>query len=339
MFSEKQLEAMGIGNWSDLASDFAGADLLLGNGFSLNLAGHFNYESLFKDFLSRLTENERKTFKSFGTNHFELIQEILINAKNVNKIFKITVDSRIEDALELLRNGLITSIQNNHPRSNQIDWNQLESLSKQLTNFGDIFTLNYDLFLYHIILQMKDKSIEEGRYPSYSDFFWGDYDERFKKFMDYDIRHEKHVYYLHGTLFIFKLPPDTCKLIRGDDSAELVEMIREVIVRRGVMPLFVSEGRYKEKLKAIERSNYLSFCYESFEKSKEKLVIFGSSLSEQDAHIAIAINYKKNKRELAMSIHIGNKSKDELQGEIKRLRRKFASHKISFFDSETIFKF
>jgi len=265
--------------------------------------------------------------------------EILIDAKRVNELFEIDTDNRrIDGAIKFLKNGLIESIRNNHPRSSQINQEQLQRLSIQLNNFSDIFTLNYDLFLYHIILKMKDKSDKENRDAPYSDYFWGEYDEQFKQFMDYDYPNRKHIYYLHGALFLFKIPPDTLKLRRGDAPRELIEMIGDVITR-GIMPLFVSEGHYKEKLKAIERSNYLSFCYEALEQSKNKLVIFGSSLSSQDAHIANAINYKRNNRELAIAIHIGNKSKDELEREMKSLKAKFKFHKIYFFDSETIFKF
>jgi len=338
MLNEEQLKELGIENWSNLVKDFNGADLLLGNGFSVNLTGHFNCTSLFQEFLEHCEPIERGIFRSFGTNNFELIQEILINAKKVNELFKIGTNQRINNAIELLKNGLIESIRNTHPSSSQIDRNQLQ-LSIQLNNFGDIFTLNYDIFLYHIILKMKDESDRENKLAPYSDYFWGGKpDEQFKQFMDYDEYHDKHIYYLHGALFLFKIPPDTFKLKRGDEPKELVAMIGDVI-NRGIMPLFVSEGKYKEKLKAIERSNYLSFCYKSLEKSQSRLVIFGSSLSNQDAHIAKAINYKRNKRELAIAIHIGNKSKNELEEETQRLKIKFKSHKIYFFDSETILKF
>jgi len=111
------------------------------------------------------------------------------------------------------------------------------------------------------------------------------------------------------------------------------------VIRKGRMPLFVSEGTSKEKLKTIEQSNYLSFCYENLEISSNKLVIFGSSLSLRDTHIANAINYKKNKRELSIAIHINDKSKNYLEKEITRLKAKFKSHKIHFFDSATIFDF
>jgi hypothetical protein len=338
MVSEKQLKGLGIKNWTELANTFKEADLLLGNGFSINLHGHFNYASLFQEFLKKRTPRERKIFESFGTHHFEFIQETLLNAKRVNKIFGIAqTDRKIDDAITILKNGLVESIRNNHPSSSKIDMTQLQKLSVQLNNFADIFTLNYDLFLYHIIMQAKDESEKQKKVAPYSDYFWGEDDEQFIQFMDYDEYHPKHIYYLHGALFLFKIPPDTFKLRRGDKPKELVTMIGDVIAD-GKMPLFVSEGRYKDKLKAIERSNYLSFCYEALKQSEKPLVIFGSSLT-YDKHIIKAINYKKIKRKLAIAIHIGNKPENELEADINRFKKDFKGHKISFFDSKTIFKF
>jgi hypothetical protein len=338
MVSEKQPQELDIESWPELSNTFKEADLLLGNGFSLNLAGHFNYDSLFEEFLKRRKPEERRTFRNFRTNNFELIQEILNNAKRVNELLGIDMDSKIDDVMESLRNGLIQTIQQTHPQSNKIDKTQLQKLSIQLNNFGDIYTLNYDLFLYHIILKIKDKSDKERIIAPYSDYFWGEDDKQFLQFMDYDDYHPKHVYYLHGALFIFKMPPGTFKLRRADIPKELIVMIGDII-NKGTMPLFVSEGKYTEKLKAIERSKYLGFCYEHLEKSDKKLVIFGSSLSSQDAHIADAINHKRNNRELAIAIHTNRKTRDKIEEEIKRLRKIFKRHKIHFFDSETIFKF
>ena len=187
-------------------------------------------------------------------------------------------------------------------------------------------------------MQMKDESDKRNADAPYSDFFWGgEPDEQFKQFMGYDEYNRKYVYYLHGALFLFRIPPDTFKLKRGD-SKELVSMIGDAI-NNGNMPLFVSEGKYKEKLKAIERSDYLSFCYKRLEESNNKLVIFGSSLSPQDTHIFNAINYRKNSRELAIAVHIGDKSRNALEREITRLETKFRRHRRYFFNSETIFKF
>ena len=326
-------------DWSNIAQNFTEADLLLGNGFSLNITGHFNYDSLFQEFLRNCEPSKRHIFRSFGTNNFEIIQEILINAKRVNILLKIATNSKIDEAIKLLKNELVISIQKTHPYSSQINWNQLSNLSTQLNIFSDIFTLNYDLFLYHIILHMKDKSNIDGRDAPYSDYFWGEYDNQFKQFMNYDDYNHQHVYYLHGALFLFKIPPETLKLKRGDAPKELIEMIGDAINYRGIMPIFVSEGKYKEKLKTIERSNYLSFCYEALEQSTNDLVIFGSSLSNQDAHIVKAINHKRNRRDLAISIHIGEKSAQDLEKELKYFRNKFPRHKVTFYDSRTLFKF
>lgn len=327
-----------IVNWQDISKHFLGADLLLGNGFSLNLTGHFKYRSLFRVFLNDCALKDREIFRSFSNNNFESIQETLINTIKVNRLFDIENNKNLYSAIDNLKKGLIKAIRNNHPLNSQIDNTQLIKLSTQLNHFADIFTLNYDLFLYHIILKMKDKSDKENKDAPYSDYFWGEYDEQFREFIDYDYPDRKHIHYLHGALFLFEKSPVTLKLIRANRAKELVTLIGEII-NSGTMPLFVSEGKSKEKLKMINHSNYLVFIKEILEKSQNKLVIFGTSLSPQDNHIINAINYRKNKRELAISIHTSDKTKKALDEETNRLSKKFKSHKIVYFDSSTIFEF
>jgi hypothetical protein len=195
MISEKQIEDLGIKNWAALSKRFDNADILLGNGFSINLAGHFNYKSLFEEFLKNCKPKERAIFQSFDKRHFELIQESLISAKNVNKWLDIKdPEKKIENAINALRNGLIESIGKTHPKAVNVDFNQLRSLSLQLNNFNDIYTLNYDLFLYHIIMQMKDEAERKKADMPYSDYFWGgEPTDQYKYFMDFDENHEKHV--------------------------------------------------------------------------------------------------------------------------------------------------
>ena len=43
-----------IKQWDEIKEDFQGADILLGNGFSINLSPSFNYTSLFETFLLSL---------------------------------------------------------------------------------------------------------------------------------------------------------------------------------------------------------------------------------------------------------------------------------------------
>jgi hypothetical protein len=87
MLNNKELEELGIQNWAELRKQFEGSNLLLGNGFSLNIASSFHYESLFKKFLEKCPPEYACKFIEFKTHNFEKILEKLINAKEVNIIF------------------------------------------------------------------------------------------------------------------------------------------------------------------------------------------------------------------------------------------------------------
>jgi hypothetical protein len=144
------------------------------------------------------------------------------------------------------------------------------------------------------------------------------------------------VYYLHGALFLFKEPSYAydLKLRRGGSGVELIEVISRNI-RDGRMPLFVSEGTAEQKKQAISRSDYLTFALEKLASSGKALVIFGTSLSDQDRHIVDTIN--ENKRVLAVSIHIDTKSRREIESTEYQIRSKFPEHELVFFDSSTLF--
>ncbi|MFH1650534.1 MAG: DUF4917 family protein [Chloroflexota bacterium] len=339
IYPGKLKEGIKIHNWSEISPDFIGADLLLGNGFSINLVGHLKYESLFQKFVDNLEFEDQEIFTSFHNNNFELIQETLINALEVNKLFKIKPSDGIIRAIDILRNGLIKSIKSNHPSYSNINQAQLTRIAIQLDEFGDIYTLNYDLFLYHIIMLVKDRCEKDKTKQKYSDYFWKEYeaDARFNQFMDSDEYPNKHIHYLHGALFIFEEPIHTVKIIRRGNKNELIDLIDEAIVD-GIIPLFISEGKPEKKLEAIRSNDYLTFALREFRDSNNKLIIYGSSLSTQDAHIVNAISRRSNK-ELAIAIHIDEKNQGQISKDLARFNEIFYKHKISFFDSDTIFKF
>jgi hypothetical protein len=336
MLNEEELKKLGVLDWSSIATKFKEADLLLGNGFSLNFSDRFDYNSLFEEFLSNCSPENRHTFEHFKTSNFEFILEKLSHAREVNQIFGIKT-SKIEEAIEYLKDGLIKTIQTIHPRAGDIDKERLKGIAAQLDRFNDIFTLNYDLFLYHIIMILLDMHKAATNVRPYSDYFWDRYSTQFLKFVDHqDYPQYKLLYYLHGALFLFQESFDNIfKLRKADDSPELVELIREVI-QEGRIPLFVSEGKHEQKMETINRSYYLQFALEKLENAESSLVIFGTSLSDQDQHIVDAIN--QNKRELAVSIHVGTKSGEAVEEEKYRINKKFAKHKVKFFNSETLFK-
>lgn len=99
------------------------------------------------------------------------------------------------------------------------------------------------------------------------------------------------------------------------------------------MPLFVSEGASKAKLRTIGRSPYLSFCLDSLRDDQENTVVFGHSLGDQDKHIIAALN-KGASREVAVSLY--PRTKDQLNIQEKaRITHLLGENKLRFFDSTT----
>lgn len=348
MISQDQLRELGIYSWADLENDFKNSNILLGNGFSRSLADTFNYESLFTEFLSKCPSEYANIFRRFGTTNFENIMEKLTYAIYVNELFG-KQEPRIEEAAKILQDGLITTIGDIHPKSEAIFWDRLETMANKIRFFSDIYTLNYDLFIYHIIMILKDqfeKNQQHLNSPEYkklwqhSDSFYGDeYEEgRFRR-CKYYIASTRYraVYYLHGALFVFGFGEqiDEMKLIRKDREIELIELIGDTI-KEGNMPVFVCEGSSDKKLEQINSSSYLKFAHRDFARTeKHKFVVFGCSLSQQDTHIINVLD--KSGNALAISLHIGEKTIDKLKTIEQDYENKFTKAEVRFFDSETLF--
>ena len=260
--------------------------------------------------------------------------EWLDNAQKVNGIFDIE-STVIESSRAVLRDGLIQAIEAKHPRKTNVNWQQLQTISQAFDNFGDIFTLNYDALLYHIIMIGVDRHTNSSSIRPYNDYFWKRIDSRYLEFQDYqDIKKYKHVYYLHGALFIFK--PSSAELkIKSYNGDELVECIAHEIAQ-SKFPLFVSEGSAKDKELAISRSSYLSFALRKLKETDKSLVIYGTSLSDPDKHIVTAIN--RRRRNIAYAVYVKDKTQEQLQAELKIIQDRLTYNiKLEFFDASTLF--
>lgn len=331
-----ELDALGIVEWSALEADFVGSDLLLGNGFSVSMWPDFNYSSLFDKFLATCGEADRHAFEAFDTSNFEFILEDLSSADKVNRIFGIG-GSEVPDAISKIRTGLITTIHDIHPTPYEIDWDRLHQIPQQLEPFGDIYTVNYDALIYHVILSALDR-FNAGIGPNrYNDYFWNRVSNRYLQFMDFqDYEPYRHIYYLHGALFLFRGSQEDLKLRKNSASEGLLELISNAL-NSGEVPLFVSEGTSEQKMRAISRSHYLRFCYDKLREKREKLVMYGISLSPaQDQHIIDAI--KRKTEHIAIAVYPGDKSAEQLRDDLDDFASKFPSHDLRFFDATTLFQ-
>jgi hypothetical protein len=92
-----------------------------------------------------------------------------------------------------IREGLITSINKMHPRTINVNQEKITWISKQFLEFTNIFTTNYDLFLYYIILEAR----------KFNDHFFSRYNAKYNCFENPDVMDRQHIYYLHEHCFYF----------------------------------------------------------------------------------------------------------------------------------------
>jgi len=323
-----------IYHWDELQDSFKGADIFLGNGFSININSALNYKSLFDKFLTYLNPDEKEIFKKFNSTNFEGIQNQLTTALQVSKLFNYET-SGIENSVGLLKSGLLKAIKDLHPAFTKIDPKTLFQLSVGLDWFEDIYTTNYDIFLYHIILITLDRRKRDGKVKAYQDFFRKDNADL--AFNDKPLPGFKNLYYIHGALFLHKHEGRIVKIWRGSKTDELLELIR-LQVHLGNVPVFVSEGKAKLKEDTITDSPYLTFCRSAFKASRNRLVVYGFSFSDYDEHLISDLN--ENKRKIAIGLHLPGLADDQIQRKVKGIEKqlyKYRSGEIRYFDSGTLF--
>ncbi|AEL27388.1 DUF4917 family protein [Cyclobacterium marinum] len=322
-----QKNEVNIKQWDSIEKNFTNCPLLLGNGFSLNFSSRLLYQNLYEKYIENCPEDVKKLFKEFKSTNFEKILEHLESTERVCSALKIK-QHRISKNKELIKQGLIDSINRIHLTPEDINIDQIKLVSNQINNFNQIFTTNYDLFLYYLILESK----------KFGDYFYMPFieDRRFKLFNPGDKYKENHVYYLHGSLLIFEKPVETIKIKRNENW--LIKVITDEISKDNY-PLFISEGTSEMKLKSIQSNNYLTYCFRELKENKNKnIVIYGQSLSDQDSHIVKEID--KNYDKIAISIRVSeNKTINELKSEMNRIKSILSNAEIVFYDSSSLFKF
>lgn len=337
MPTREELNFNNIYEWNFIQARYEKPHLLLGNGFSLMFSNNFSYNSLFELFLNNCNPQYRELFEHFETTNFELIQKYLTYAHRVNTLLNLPTEE-IVAALEQLKNGLIQTIEQVHPRTADINFEQLSNIAIQLSQFGDIFTTNYDLYLYHIIMISKDLSLVDRSYVAYQDWFWGSNAPiGFKEFMTYQTYRYKNLFYLHGSLFIFNRGVMNIKLLKNNNGSELIESISNEI-RNNHFPIFVTEGTGTQKEESINNNNYLTFCLSRLRKLNGPIIVFGNTLGEFDSHILKAI--KEKPRDIVYCIYPVNRTIAEINAEKFDFLAKFNNYngQIDFVDSTTVFE-
>lgn len=277
--------------------------LLLGNGFSLAFkADLFSYSSLFAraDFRS-LSKNARRTFDVLNTTNFEEVMNALRKAARLIKLYdnKSKLVTQFEKDADGLREVLVSSIAGNHPsHPGIINEEQFLACRSFLSNFQSLYTINYDLLLYWVVMH----EIENGPTLKSDDGFRTPESGQ-EDYVTWDVENtnQQNVHYLHGALHIFDAGAELQKYTWINTGVRLIDQIRSAL-KSNLYPLFVAEGKSTQKLDKIQHSGYLSRAFRSFANVGGDLFIFGHSMADSDDHILNLMRKNKISR-VFVSLH------------------------------------
>ena len=337
---------MNLESYKDIISDLnkkkRTKHLLLGNGFSMSYDKDiFSYNAL-SNFINN-TEDEllKKLFTIINTFNFEDIMRQLDIFHKLSAEFAKdkTLSSKILKARDALKNSLVDAISALHPehvfkippkKSNKC----AAFLKEYLDKDGHIFTTNYDLLLYWVLMR------NQGQLSNFVDGFGKEYIEKEEYEPDFEPefgdlewgpnKEDQRVHYLHGALHLFDKGNCIEKEIYDGDC--LLQNIKERIEKKEY-PIFVTAGDGKQKLEHILHNQYLNFCYEKLSTISGSLIILGFGFGDYDDHIIEAINKaKKQKHDKRLwSVYIGIFSKDDLK-RVESIKSKIKC-KVNLFDS------
>ena len=323
-------------------------NLLFGNGFSIAFNPNiFSYNALAKKINDGGDEELKGVFKTLGTQNFELAMKQLDIMCRVVDDLKGPVDfkDKIKKVHEKIKQALIDTISSMHPVNVFSVQNEkakvcadflrefLDSRNnhngKKISG-GQIFSTNYDLLLYWVVMSQLVESHGNGKY---CDGFAYEDGGRERLIWGYH-RDTQNIHYLHGTLPFFNEGGELVKLRYNGNT--LIENVTDQI-KDNKYPLFVAAGTKEDKKEQISQSAYLRFCYEKLCKIEGALVILGFRFGENDEHIIDAINKAADMRRggnRLFSVYIGYYS-DGDKSRIARIENKFKCA-VRIFPSSTL---
>jgi hypothetical protein len=269
-------------DWSEVQGRHRWQTLLLGNGLSINVWPRFAYRNLFEHAeRTGLNETDRALFGD--TPNFELVLADLLTAVRVNGIVGVETKALYE-RYRSIQMALGHAVRAVHVDRDDVSMAARAAIRAELERFEWIFTTSYDLLLYWAIAS-------PGHFKPFKDHF------RYGARLEFDpsrtrvFAGEIPVYFLHGALHLVVGGTGVTWKLKRTAIQNLLDQFGEPIPDdEQARPLLVTEGSARDKLQAIEANPYLSHALDRLRTNDRPLVVFGSSLSEHDRHIADALN-------------------------------------------------
>lgn len=324
---------MPVQNWNDIADDFQDA-FLIGNGASVAIHAGFNYPSLWQKaidegYISPELIHIAEELE-LGAN-FELLMRHLWIASLVNDKFDINTNP-IDQKYGELRDALIEVVGEIHCDFEAVR-PQLRKAGDFCQRFNTIFSLNYD-FLPYWAFQDSNERNERHRYKDcfVNSVFREDWES-----LREPIRGEDKCtlyFYPHGALHLASGQNLDVKITANGEN--LLDTVQRYWMQNKFIPLFVSEGHNRAKLKSIRRSDYLSRIYSDvLPNSVRSLAVYGWSLSAEDEHLLQQIGHGRCDR-IAVSVHLPSVDDvNDFVAEKTRLLSRFGIDEVVFYDANS----
>ena len=251
--------------------------VLLGNGFSRAFDNErFDYAALYE--AARFPERLADVFDAVDTRDFETVLRRLDQFLLLLPAYGVGAEVRAEVRSDrtLVRRSLIQALRAHHPDGPwAIEDDEAERCATFLRQFRTIFTVNYDLLLYWVIVKHLTHVTDDG-FRGMSTLTWQGRDAV-----------GQNVYYVHGGLHLWEART-TVRKLRYEEGTTLIDQLSAEL-EAGNYPLFVSEGTSAQKRERIYTNEYLSTAYAALRANSEPLVVYGMRLGAPDRHIIDAI--------------------------------------------------
>ena len=207
--------------------------LLLGNGFSRACRNElFAYDALYDVIKEDLPPRLQRAFKALRTQDFEVIMRSLFTAGRLVHIYSErprhdsieNVKSFFKGDISILRDSLAEAISKNHPeRPGHIKDIEYQCCRYFLSNFSKIYTLNYDLLLYWVL--MHDE-IDDIRISCDDGFRKSDEGDKEYVVWDMGDNHSPNIFYLHGALHIYDSTFELQKYTWRNTGIALIDQLK-----------------------------------------------------------------------------------------------------------------
>jgi len=289
----------------------------------------FKYSSLYETALSAdlddpLTAEDQRLFEELDTTNFERVLDALATSRTVCDALGLDA-TLIRERYKSIQGALFEAVAKVHPPWRDEDVGVYHAVRLALSKYNFVFSTNYDLITYWAVMA--------GAGSGFKDFF-------FSEELEFDLADTEiwggrvtKVLYLHGGIHLAKarLSGATVKRRATMDLNLLTSL--DAMTDENYIPLVVTEGKAREKLDSIHRSDYLSFAYQQLAQQTGPFVVFGSSLGDQDQHLVNAMRRWRDAR-IAVSIYPTAAPQDIIA--IKaNLHKRLPESNLLFFDSTT----